>query len=292
MTRLRGTLMAAAVALVLCGACARPAADGAPAAPPRSPAPPVTNANDLVLRTQTYGGFVPPDLTVGRLPEVSVYSDGRVITNGPVPAIYPGRALPNVQVQTVTEAKVKQLLQQAQAAGVRDGADFGRPNVADAPTTQVTIVTTQGRQSVAVEALQQSRPDDPQLTAAQRDARTKLAAFVKTLTDLPTSTGYNPQPYAPEAVAVLARPWQKSGDGPQSPPKAWPGPALPGTYLNPSFKIGCVVVTGTDKDKVLAAAQDATMITPWTAGKDKYLISFRPLLPDEKDCAVLQGPRR
>src|SRR4051812_27728701 len=180
MTRLRGTLMAAAVPLFLLGACARPAADGAPAAPPGSPAAPVTNADDLVLRAESYGGFVPADLTVGRLPEGSVYSDGRVITNRPVPAIYPAPALPNIQQQMISEAQVKQLLQQAQAAGVRNGVDFGHPNVADAPTTRITVVTTQGRQSVAVEALQQSRPDDPQLTQAQRDARAKLAGFVKT----------------------------------------------------------------------------------------------------------------
>lgn len=282
--------MAAAVPLVLLAACAQPAGDAAPAQPSDSGTR-AGNAGDLVVRTESYGGFVPADRTVGRMPEVSVYADGRVITQGPVPAIYPGPALPNVQVQTISQEKIKQLLQQGQAAGVRDGTDFGRPNVADAPTTRVTLVTAQGTQSVAVEALQQSQPDDPMLTPAQREARTKLAAYVKTLSALPLAAGSSARPYAPEAVAVLARPWQKPADGTQSPAKVWPGPALPGTYVNPSFKVGCVVAAGADKGKVLAAAKDATAITPWTSGKDKYLITFRPLLPDEKGCAVLKGNR-
>jgi hypothetical protein len=280
--------MAAAVPLVLLAACARPADDTATGQPSGSSGKPAANADDLVVRSESYGGFVPPNLTVGRLPEISVYADGRVISEGPVPAIYPGPALPNLQVTTISQAKIQEIVRQGQAAGVRNGADFGRPNVADAPTTKITL----GKQSVAVEALQQSQPDDPMLTPAQRDARTKLAAYVKSLSELTLAGGSASQPYAPEAVAVLARPWQKPTDGTQSPAKAWPGPALPGTYVNPSFKIGCVTVTGADKDTVLAAAKDATSITPWTSGKDKYLITFRPLLPDEKGCGVLMKGNR
>jgi hypothetical protein len=290
MTRLHGTLLAAAAPLLLLAACARPAGDAAPVEPSGggTSAPKANeNANDLVVRTESYGGFVPASFTIGRIPEVSVYADGRVITTGPVPAIYPGPALPNAQVVMISQAKLQELREKGQAAGVRNGTDFGRPNVADAPTTRVTL----GDQSVVVEALQQSQPDDPMLTPAQREARAKLTAYVKTLSDLPVSAGSASRPYAPEAVAVLARPWQKPTDGTQSPQKAWPGPALPGTYVNPSFKVGCVVAAGADKDKVLAAAKDATAITPWTAGGDKYLITFRPLLPDEKGCAVLKGNR-
>jgi hypothetical protein len=294
MTRLRGTLIAAAVPLFLLSACAQPSADGGSAASPgsgrESSAPYPQGADDLVLRTESFGGFVPPDRVVGSLPTVSVYADGRVITNGPVTAIYPGPALPNVQVQMITPELVKELVRQGSAAGVRAGTDFGRPNIADAPTTRVTVTGESGTQSVAVEALQEGRADDPMLTAGQRDARTKLATYVKKLADLPTAPGMaTPVAYDAEALAVLARPWTSMN--PADPPatgQAWPGPALPGTYLNPSFQIGCVVTTGADKDRVLAAAKTANVNTPWTVGKDKYLITFRPLLPDEKDCAVLK----
>jgi len=295
MTRLRGTLIAAAaVPLFLLGACARPVGAGGVADPssgtPESAPASAPGGNALVLRVETFGGFVAPDRVIGRIPQVSVYGDGRVITEGPLPAIYPGPALPNVQVQVVSVELVQEMVREGLAAGVRSGTDYGRPGVADAPTTRVTVVTAGGTQSVTAEALNESQSTDPRLTAAQRQARAKLAGFVRKLSDLPAAEGMPPSvQYDPESVAVLARPWAaQDTSGPASPAKAFAGPALPGSYLNPSFKIGCVVATGAAKAKIMAAAKDATAITPWTQGSTKYLIAFRPLLPDETSCAALK----
>ncbi len=292
MTRLRGTLMAAAVPLFLLAACAQPGATSA-AAPgsgtPESASASPRSGDDLVARVESYGGFVPPDRTVGSLPALSIYADGRVITEGPVPAIYPGPALPNLQVLMLSPDQIAQLTKEATDAGVRPGTDFGQPNVADAPTTRVTV----GDQSVAVVALNEAQAKDPMLTAAQQSARTKLAGFVKKLTDLSGGDAASTSvAYDPASLAVLARPWTKpaGNDLPQA-EIAWPGPALPGDYLNPAIKIGCVVVTGADVDKVMTAAQKANQLTPWTAGGTKYLINFRPLLPDEAGCAQFKGNR-
>jgi hypothetical protein len=292
MTRLRGSLIAAAVPLFLIGACAQPAADGAGApAPgiPESSAALGAGADDLVLRAESFGGFVPPDRVIGAIPSVSVYADGRVITEGPVPAIYPGPALPNMQVTQLDPAQVQALVAASGPAGVRNGADFGQPNVADAPNTRVIVRTPAGTQTVTAAALNEAQPQDPMLTPEQVAARTKLSAFVKSLTDLPADQSAV-KPYAPEALAVLARPWTDPGGAePAQPAKAWAGPALPGDYLNPTVKIGCVLVTGAEKDKIWKAAGSANAMTPWTAGSGKFLITFRPLLPDENDCAVLKG---
>ncbi|WP_250035230.1 hypothetical protein [Paractinoplanes maris] len=296
MTRLRGTLMAAAVPLFLLAACAQPGATGAGA--PGSGAPESASASpqggdELVARVESSGGFVPPDRTVGSLPSISVYADGRVITEGPVPAIYPGPALPNLQVVMLSPDQLQQLIKEAGDAGVSSGTDFGRPNVADAPTTRVTVTTAEGTQSVAVEALNEAQADDPMLDAAQEAARAKLAGFVDKLGDL--AAGGDPSSttaYQPESMAVLARPWTKPAAGDVAQPEiAWPGPALPGDYLNPAFKIGCVVVSGAEAGKVVAAAKKANQMTPWTAGGEKYLITFRPLLPDETGCAQFKGNR-
>ncbi|WP_250004229.1 hypothetical protein [Actinoplanes sp. M2I2] len=298
MTRLRGTLIAAAVPLFLLAACAQPGATGAGAGAPGSGAPESASASPgagdgLVARVESFGGFVPPDRTVGALPSISVYADGRVITEGPTPAIYPGPALPNLQVVTLSPDRLRQVVKEAGDAGVRAGTDFGRPNVADAPTTRVTVTTAEGTQSVAVEALNEAQADDPMLTTAQEAARAKLAGFVDKLGDLATGEDAGTSAaYQPEAVAALARPWTKetAGEGTQ-PEITWPGPALPGDYLNPAFKIGCVVVDGVQADKVLAAAKKANQLTPWTADGQKYLITFRPLLPDETGCAQFKGKR-
>jgi hypothetical protein len=286
--------MAAAVPLFLITACAQSAANSAAGAPgPLESAATSPQGAELVLRVEYVGGFVPVEQVVGALPSVSVYADGRVITDGPVRAIYPGPALPNVQVQTISPAQLQQLVEQGEQAGVKGGADFGRPNVADAPATRVTVVTAAGPQTVSAEALSEAPADDPMLTAGQRAARTKLAGFVETLTGLSGAEGMpTPTAYQPQELAVIARPWVAPGDEPiQNPARAWPGPALPGEPLNATTGFGCVVVTGADQDKVVAVAKDATAITPWTHGGKQWSITFRPLLPDEKGCAALKGDR-
>jgi hypothetical protein len=289
-------MIAAAVPLFLLAACAQPGTvdAGAPGSgSPRSASAYPQSGDELVARVESYGGFVPPDRTVGSLPALSVYADGRVITEGPTPAIYPGPALPNLQVLMLSPDQVKQVIAEAAAAGVKPGTDFGQPNVADAPTTRVTVTTDQGVQSVSVVALNEAQANDPMLTDAQESARTKLAAYVKKLHDLATGEAATAStPYEPKSVAVLARPWTKpAGNDPAQAEVAWPGPALPGDYLNPAIKIGCVIVTGDDLDGVMTAAKKANQLTPWTAGGEKYFVNFRPLLPDEKGCAEFKGNR-
>jgi hypothetical protein len=293
MTRLRGSWAVATVTLFLLGACAR-AGDSAGGAAAESPSgsPVVTDPNALVLRVERLGGFMAPDQQLGRLPVVSVYGDGRVITQGPQIARYPGPALPNLLVQQVDPATVDGLVAKASAAGVKNGADLGQPNVADAPTTRITVATADGTRSLDAVALSEAQPNDPKLTTGQRDARAKLAAFVQEVTDLPVANGMpEAQPYQPAAVAALARPYTKPQNGlPQQPAAvAWPGPALPGTPLTAGA--GCVTATGSAAQKVLAAAKAANAITPWTSAGRQWTVIFRPLLPDESGCASLKGAR-
>jgi hypothetical protein len=298
MTRLRGLwTAAAAVTLLLLSACAQQTAAGAPSAgpsPDSSSAPAAPGAEDeLVLRVSSAGGFVPPSMLVGRLPETSVYADGRVIFNGPVPAIFPGPALPNLQWATISPATLQQLLDKAVAAGVKPGTDFGQPGVADAPTTEVTVVTAAGEQTVGAMALREARADDPQLTPAQQQARKKLRTFVDELSDMVGKlTTSRPQPYQPEAVAAIVQPYAAPGDEPGRPQTVeWPGPALPGEPLNPTLKLTCVTATGEQRDAVLAAAEDATATTPWVWAGNSWSVVLRPLLPEETGCADLKEAR-
>ena len=297
MTRLRGLSTAAAVTLLVLSACAQPTAAGAPGtvpSPADSSAPAAPGADDaLVLRVSSAGGFVPPTILVGRLPETSVYADGRVIFNGPVPAIYPGPALPNLQWGTVSPTTLQQLLDKAVAAGVRPGTDFGQPGVADAPTTEVTVVTAAGEQTVGAVALREARPDDPQLTKAQHQARKKLTAFIDQLGDLTTElTTGRPQPYKPEILAAVVQPYTANDDEPGRPLTVeWPGPALPGEPLNPDLKLSCVTATGEQRDAILAAAAKATANTPWVYANNGWSVLLRPLLPEETGCADLKAAR-
>ncbi|MFI1988857.1 hypothetical protein [Actinoplanes sp. NPDC020271] len=290
MTRTRGLLTAAAVPLIMMAGCARSGEAGsAPAAEPIAESAP---ANPVVLvRIAQQGGFVPANFAYGRLPEITVYSDGRVISNGPVPLSYPGPALPNLLVSRITPARAQQWADDAVKAGVKSGADLGTPGVTDIPDTVLTA-TSQGKtETVRVNALRQARPDDPYLTAEQRAARKKLAAYADELTGFADSVS-SPAPdvYRPLGVVALVEAYV-AGDVEQ-PEKAWPGPALPGEELNAGTGLHCVAVTGAEKDTILAAAGAANQLTPWTSGGKQWKVTFRPLLPDETGgCAALKGAR-
>lgn len=297
MTRLRRLCTAAgAVTLFLLSGCAQTGA-GAEALPsstaPGSSAVP-GDEDTLVLRVTHTGGFVGPDALAGRMPDTSVYADGRVIFNGPVPAVYPGPALPNVQVLTISPDALGALIDEAVAAGVEDGTDFGHPGVADAPATEITVVTAAGEQTVSAEALNEAQADDPALTAPQKQARKKLLAFTEKLNKMTTEPAAGtPQQYRPETLAAIVQRYAVADDGLPERPKTveWPGPALPGESLSPTTGLSCVAATGKQADAVLAAAKDANAATPWISGGDAYSVRLRPLLPDETGCADLKAAR-
>lgn len=219
------------------------------------------------------------------LPRLSVYGDGRAISQGPVPAIYPGQALPNLLVRHLEPAAVQKLLDEAMAAGVADSTDLGRPPVADALTTRFTVVSGSHTYMREVYALGTTDPSGTSLTADQQAARAKLQDLLSSLDDVGSGAD---QPYRPTAVAVLARPWADPQDHLDHPPATWRGPALPGKPLRVRPDTGCVTATGDQAKTVLDAAANANELTPWTTPDGaRWGVGFRPLLPDETGCADL-----
>ena len=275
--------------LVTMGACAQPGTGTGPGGD-RAPASSY-GADDLVLRVEYTGGFMPVESLFTRVPIISVYGDGRVITEGPVPAIYPGPALPNLQVQMVGPDDVVDLAGRALAAGVGRDGDFGQPSVADAASTRFTVLSDQGPQVTEVYALEIT-DDGLGLTGNQRDARRSLQELLGDLTDLSKTLGPDvvnvSQPYQAESVAVVSREWTDPGTPEvQQPEQAWPGPALPGA---PADQVGlsCATLTGADAAAVLTEAASATAITPWVSQGKPWYVAFRPLLPDEASCDDLR----
>ena len=172
--------------LATLGGCARPGT-GSGAGEERIPSRTYT-ADDLVLRAEYTGGFLPVEAVVGRLPLVSVYGDGRVITEGPTIAIYPGPALPNLQVQTIDPVEVVNLAARALDAGVGKADDFGQPPVADAASTRFTVLTDEGPVVSEVYALELVE-EDGGLTSGQKEARRALRDLRDELSDLPATVG-------------------------------------------------------------------------------------------------------
>ncbi len=265
----------------------------APPAPGGDGSPPATyGPNEVVVRVEYLGGFVPVQSLVTRLPLLTVYGDGRVISEGPQVAIYPGPALPNVLVQKISSISVDSLVTRALSHGVGRGIDLGQPLVADAPSTKFTVLTKDGPKLTEVYALGIG-DDGSGLTAEQKSARRALRELLDDLSDLPRTLGVDAvgeqRPYEPTAVAAISREWTDPGspDIPAPPERAWPGPALPGNAVDNHPGLGCVTVTGAEVAPVLAAASSANVLTPWMSDGRRWHVDFRPLLPEETSCADL-----
>ena len=277
--------------LLLATGCAAQVGSGA--APSGSPSPSTSapsagSEGDLVLQVAHTGGFVMPPTTFARLPLVSVYADGRVITEGPVIAIHPAPALPNLQVAQIDPGRVDDLVQQALDAGVGQDLDYGRPPIADVPSTRFTVVTDEGTEVTEVYALQEGlfpEPDAAGLTDEQVAARDALQHL---LADL-TAVGGPTESYEPESVAAVVTPYAEADDAAaQQPEVSWPGPPLPGEPLDERLGISCVTASGEAADAVLGAATRANQATPWTSDDGtRWSLLLRPLLPHETGCADL-----
>jgi hypothetical protein len=287
-----GVALASLALLTVVSGCAQPGPGGGGPGPSPAPGPRTYGPDEVVLRVEYVGGFVPYESLVTRLPIISVYGDGRVITEGPVIAIYPSPALPNVLVRTISMAGVDALVTRALAHGVGRETDLGQPPVADAPSTRFTVLTDAGPQVTEVNALGFG-DEDYGLTADQRSARRALRELAEDLADLPKTLGPDAskeqEPYQPKAVAAVSREWTDPGstDIPAQPERVWPGPTLPGDPVGNLPGLSCVTVTGADVATVLDAASTANVLTPWTSGGHRWIVGFRPLLPEESSCADL-----
>lgn len=271
--------------MLLLAACAQPQSDS-PDTSDLGEARTNYSPDEVVLRVEYLGGFVPVQTIPTRLPVLTLYGDGRVITEGPQIAIYPGPALPNILERRISPADLTRLVKMAVDAGVGSGADYGFPSVADVPETKFTVSTSEGVLTSQVMAL----GFDEGLTPAQIEARKKLQDLQSALTDLPGTLGADAAgeetPYEPTALAAVNWPYVDPEDGLTQAEQAWPGPALPGESMGLSDLL-CVLVTGDDLAAVLDAASAANTMTPWVSDGQRYFVAFRPLLPDESTCADL-----
>jgi hypothetical protein len=255
-----------------------------------------------VLQIRYLGGFLPFGVSYATPPRVSVYADGRVITQGPQPAIHPGPALPNLQVQRIGTDDVRVLIDHALAAGVRDSGDLGRPPVMDAPTTRFTVVDGGHTYARDVYALMDAArgggvgsdkagPEQP--GPREQAARQKLLGLYQALTDLDRTLGKghvrDVGPYPIDAVAAVATVAKPRPEDPPQAERPWPGPPLPGRPFAHQAGVTCLSTSGAAATTLLKAAQQADALTPWTSGGQRWWVTFRPLLPHETGCADLAG---
>jgi hypothetical protein len=269
----RLALGAAAAALVIMGC-------GGTSSGTSGPSPPSGAPDEVIVRVITEGGFAAESREPARLPDVSVFGDGRVITQGPTTLEYPGPALPNLQEFRLTSDGLAAVVDEARAAGLLDDSppDYGDAGITDQSTTTVILRVDGTNAEVQVYALD----FDDGLTAEQRENRRRLQQFIG-FAGHAHGVGVHVVPgstrrYEPEVLAVRV---EKFLSDVKTEERHWPLGDLAGT--------DCAVFRGTELAAVLGAADGAREDVRWFSGDDSYRLVLRPLLPDERSCDDVTG---
>ncbi len=245
-------------------------------------------ATEVVLRVTYEGGLVPVSSSLSHVPEFTLYGDGTVIVSGPVIAIYPGPAMPNLQAARISEDSIQAILSAARDAGLfASGVDYGQPGITDVATTTIIINAEGDTYRSDIYALGME-PETSGLTPAQQQAREAVGDLTGKLYDLtafePGEIGWGPYEYSALAVySIAVDASQEPGpDDVQPNQLEWPlddlaslgEPVQPEGYRR-------AVVSRDDLATLRPLLSEATQITVWTAGDREYNLHFRPLLPDE-----------
>ena len=277
---------------------ASPAAATPPAGEPLIDHP--TGSEDLVLRVEYVGGFLPPQARLSELPIFSLFGDGRVVTLGPQIAIWPSPALPNLRQAYLLEDGIQEVLTAARDAGLMEGPRRYHNNlIADAPWTVFTVNAEERTTWVAAYAL--GLGEDPSWTDEARAAIAELQRFVEQLGDLsawiaPSKFKSDDEPFPIERLQIVVepidptQPVDPNDPTRDQPPVDWPlerslsaFASMPDEWGLPE-PLRCGVVQGEEAAKVVALAEQTNILTPWVSEGVSYLVSFRPLLPDERGC--------
>ncbi|HEX2052890.1 MAG TPA: hypothetical protein VHJ78_04065 [Actinomycetota bacterium] len=251
-----------------------------------------TGSTDVVLRLGLEGGFVPVQFNLTRLPDLTLYGDGRLIYPGPQILIYPGPALPNILVRRITPEGVAAIVREAVGAGLT-GPDRNfqalQNWITDQPETVFTLAVNGETHSTRVYGLG-SGVEATRVPQEEVEASERLLALRDRLTNLeswlPEGSVGPEEPYAAGELRVFVTDPAPAEEGLEQPPVVWPlaqplagfgSPAMPEGYR-------CGTISGEDLNRVLEAAGRANQLTPWESAGARFSLSFRPLLPDESGC--------
>ena len=279
------TPAAIALTAIVAAACVAPAGAVNPSPSPSTGIDPDT----VAIRVDAEGGFVTAGLNLSRLPLVLVTVYGRVITQGPQDAMYPGPLLPNLQVRTLTPAVLGDLLHRADADGLLDDATYAGGPMADATTTVLRITVDGVTFSQSAYALYESLdangvelPSD----APDAEGRAAMRSFLDALSGLPDDayTG-DSVPYVADAMRVYSSEFVPDPAADWLPVE-WPleDLARAGESAGDGLGIRCQVVSGEDLSTVLPLLDGANSATPFRSGGVDYSLIARPLLPGESGC--------
>ena len=289
------SLTAVVVLVVACGGTAAttpPRTDPTPsAAPSASPSASPVAAATLLLKVTTEGGFINPAANLTALPSVAVYADGRILTPGPVDAMFPGPLVMPVAVHNVGPDGAAAILAAIKEVGLDQPATGDGGIAVDSGTNVFTVVvdgvTTTSRFAGG------GRPGQPGGPVASGDEeRVAALALLDRLLDPADLWGVPAAVdgiYQPAGYRVFVAPGAPDSGDPSvtQPAIAWPLPtslADFGAPANPDRGIAGLrqgALLGDDAVLMAPLFAKATSITPFTSGGSPYTLSVRALYPDE-----------
>jgi hypothetical protein len=260
-----------------------------------TPSPKPVDPDKVIFRVSWEGGFVTPDMLLGRLPMVAVYADGRVITEGPVLAIYPGPFMPNLQERTLSEAGLERLIALARDTDLLKDVHYTFPGIADATDTVLEINLDGESHRVSAYALAEAGLEGEiapgiEIPPADVEGRAALREFIDALMTIPETDSVD-QPHAYEfaALRLYVKPAEivENSEFPgEQPPIAWPldDLAAAGEAIdNPSVD-RCLVLEGDDLETVLPLLQGANQLSVFESEGEVYSLIPQPLYPGESGC--------
>lgn len=289
-------MLSATLAITLLTACSlQPGGSTGPTAQPSRIAHPSGDA--VVLRIEFSGGFVASSFVYTSFPPFTLTGDGRVIVPGAQILIFPGPALPAVNVRRLTEDGIQAVLKKVTGTGL-----FGRSVeylaaqnfVADVGDTIFTLHAGEADVTIRVYGLGvfDSTGNYPGVSADELTASRTLSRLFQDLGNLDAmlpATAWadaSPTPYQPEALRLLVR--NADADAPDDSGISnglldWPVDSDPATFGDPTSDAAqrCGVVSGQDARDWYAALSSANQLTRFVKGDHRYQVTVRFQLPDE-----------
>jgi len=291
MRRTAHLLLPATVALtLLLAACT--------AGPGGSPGPIAHPAGDqLVLRIAYSGGLAGPTLQLTEIPPFTLTGDGRVIVPGAQIELFPGPALPAVNVRRLTEDGIQAVLNEVARTGVFGASvEFrGAQNFVMDGGDTIFSLNADGREvEVVVYALGILDPaaQNPGISATEIAAHAALLRLSERLSNLDGWLGDGMwaepswHPFEPAAMRLIVRnadadPPDGSGIG--NALLDWPDASDPATFGGPAEGDSqrCGVVRGQVAKDWYEALSVANELTRFVKGDHRYQVTVRFMLPDE-----------
>jgi hypothetical protein len=278
-------LVALSLTATLAAACG-----GTGPSPSPSPQPEPPADARFLLRVTTVQAL-PPPATFNWLPMIVIGLDGRVLTGGAVPAIFPGPLVNPTVERQLSATGWNRIVEATRAAGllgaVRDFTGGMLPPGSQAIRLEIVadgiVHTLTGDPSRTFNCITTPCVPPPGTPEA-------FAVFVNGLGDLASITG--PGELGPERIhepagfAGIATPGKPDDQGVPQPAVAWPLAGGFGGFGEPTQEgngARCGLVTGADVGLVRPVFAAATQTTPFRDSTDDSLwgLIVRPLLPGD-----------